>query len=73
MSGCGYITNCPNCGAEAYAYSDYKPYDCVDIYCYECGFFAYTKSGFLNLNELNLMRADNGLEPLTELPNQDFE
>lgn len=82
MSGCSGSTVCPNCGADINVYTDWKPYDMVDVGpCYDCGFYAYTKAGFLNLEELNQAREEHNdlygyegedrLEPLTELPEQD--
>ena len=68
MSGFSDGTNCPNCGEQANRYSDHKPYDFVSIDCMHCGFYTNTSVHQMTLEELNIMRADNELEPLKELP-----
>ena len=70
MSGLSYSSICPNCGQSCNAYTDYKPFDYTDITCIHCGFYSTVLTGQLELGELNTMREDEGLEPLSELPEQ---
>ena len=48
-------------------YIDWKPHDWVGGQCLECGFEYYTEEGQLSLEQVNELRAERGLEPLTEL------
>jgi len=68
MSGFSGDTTCPNCNDEANLYSDYKPFEVVNIDCLECGFYTITSVHQMELDELNEMRADYELQPLKKLP-----
>ena len=77
MSGHGYEGYCPNCNANTSAYTDHKPFDYVSSQCLECGWWSSTESGFLTLDELNVVREeeedDDEFSPLEVLPYQDNE
>lgn len=73
MSGHSYSSECPNCGGAMQSYEDSKPYDTLDHDCIQCGFIAYMTTDFIGLDLLNAQRADGGLPPLTELPEQKEE
>jgi hypothetical protein len=47
MSGCSDSKPCPVCGGDMDVYSDYKPFDTVDMLCLNCGFRGYVKCGML--------------------------
>jgi len=66
MSGHSDSGNCPVCGGSMNTYSDWKPHDYVSGECLDCGFMFYTQRGRLDLDELNEMRKDGDLEPLTK-------
>lgn len=68
MSGFSDETQCPNCNQPCSRYSDYKPFDRVDMNCNNCGFYTITTIGQQTLDELNIDRNSQDLEPLTELP-----
>lgn len=70
MSGCSGETKCPNCGADADLYEDWKPFNFATITCYECGLQIYPINSYMSLEELNESREENELEPLSELPEQ---
>lgn len=72
MSGCSSSTTCPNCGMSCDLYTDSKPFDTADITCYECGFTTYTIIRYMDLEEVNEQREQNGMELLTELPEQKY-
>jgi len=72
MSGCIYTSHCPNCESdEMKCYSDSKPYDTQDNVCLNCGFYAYTNQGYMNLEDLNEAREEEGLKPFKRLPKQE--
>jgi len=70
MSGCGYTSPCPKCGATMSCYSDWKPYDMSSAECLECGFEYHTEAGQLTLEEVNAQRLDQELPPLEKLAAQ---
>ena len=70
MSGCGYTTDCPKCGATMECYSDWKPYDMASAECLNCGFEYHTEEGQLTLEEVNERRTDRELERLEKLAEQ---
>ena len=72
MSGCSSNCPCPNCGADADEYIDWKPYNYTVITCYSCGLQIYPTLVYADLEELNAMREeqDCNMEPLTVLPKQ---
>ena len=70
MSGCSGETKCPNCGANADEYMDWKPFNYTTITCYECGLQIYPTHSYMNLDELNELREENDMELLDELPEQ---
>ena len=72
MSGMSDSVSCPNCGEDCDRYSDYKPFDVVDLTCYNCGFFTATEPKQLTLREVNDERENRELEPLKELPKLDL-
>lgn len=73
MSGWSESFTCPNCDSKNTQCSgDYKPIDSVSGECLDCGFFYYTETGYvMDLDELNEMRKEHNLSPLTELPKQE--
>ena len=73
MSGCGSSCNCPNCGAEADLYMDWKPFEYSSIFCFACGLSINPCVEFSNLTDLNNERDYNDMNPLDELPEQSFE
>ncbi len=70
MSGFSEGTSCPNCGASADSYTDWKPFNYTSITCYECGLQIYPTHSYMTLEELNSIRVDNDLDPLEFLPEQ---
>jgi len=70
MSGTNYEITCPNCQLDCSVSEDHKPFPCVHIECYECGFVVFTSDKYLTLKELNEKREEIDLNPLTKLPNQ---
>ena len=58
MSGVSYDKECPNCGGTLDCYSDYKPFDHGSGQCLDCGFYYFTKTGQLTLEELNNEREE---------------
>ena len=71
MSGISETCPCPNCGASADLYTDWKPFDYSVITCRECGLHIYPKLSYMTLDELNDFRLEQGLEELSELPKQE--
>jgi hypothetical protein len=67
MSGSGYQSVCPNCGAVMECYTDWKPYDTNSCTCLSCGFTAFTKESRLSLEEVNEERENRDLPPLEKL------
>lgn len=69
MSGHSDSVRCPRCGADdaLQTSSDYKPFDQVSGTCSACGFQFWTDSAIAGLEEVNELRAELELEPLTEL------
>lgn len=67
MSGESYTGICPQCGRSMECYSDWKPHDTVGGYCLDCGFEYSTVEGQMTLEEVNTLRADEGLKPLDKL------
>ena len=45
MSGCSDSKPCPVCGLDMDVYTDYKPFDTVNMTCVHCGFNGYVKCG----------------------------
>jgi hypothetical protein len=45
MSGCSDSKPCPVCGQDMDVYTDYKPFDTVNMNCIHCGFYGYVKCG----------------------------
>lgn len=70
MSGISYETKCPNCGNDANAYSDWKPFDYSSITCMHCGLRIYPTNDYMPLEELNEFREENNLDPIEKLPPQ---
>ena len=73
MSGVCFNAYCPNCGKEASASNDSKPFENTSMECPHCGFYSYTKTGYYNLAELNEIREEHDLNELSELPERTFE
>lgn len=72
MSGHTGSTTCPNCGSDnATESSDHKPFDYTEITCLECGFTVGPQIAYMELDELNERRQEEGMELLTELPKQE--
>ena len=69
MSGSSDYTDCPRCGVpdSLHTYSDWKPHDLVSGTCVECGLDYYTETGLVSLADVNEMRLELELPPLTEL------
>ena len=70
MSGHSGSTDCPNCGAMADEYSDWKPLSYSIITCFDCGLIIEPNVNYMNLEELNERRDECGLDSLKELPEQ---
>jgi len=66
MSGHSYGTACPNCNSEMDVLEDSKPFPITCCNCYNCGFFSTVKTGYFTLDELNDMRIELELKPLTK-------
>ena len=45
MSGCSDSRACPVCGQDMTVYTDYKPFDTVNMTCNHCGFNGYVECG----------------------------
>jgi hypothetical protein len=45
MSGCSDTSTCPVCGGSMDVYTDYKPFNTVNMNCVHCGFYGYVKCG----------------------------
>jgi len=73
MSGTSYDSKCPLCAGQMMCSSDWKPYDCVCGECVDCGFCYHTEESQLTLEEVNDVRVNYELEPLTELRKQKDE
>ncbi|MFA5406968.1 MAG: hypothetical protein WC307_06450 [Candidatus Nanoarchaeia archaeon] len=68
MSGSSDVVTCPNCGGKHFSvYTDWKPHDCVNGECLDCGYTYYTIDDELTLEEVNELRVDWGLKPLKQL------
>lgn len=69
MSGSSGVENCVRCGGEGtvQTYSDWKPHDYVSGTCIQCGYDYHTITGMQTLEEVNELRKELELEPLTEL------
>jgi len=72
MSGFSSDTRCPNCNEPADIYTEWEPYDYIEIWCPYCGFHSYPKIEYMTLEELNTYRMDNNLPRLKKLPKQEF-
>ena len=70
MSGNGTTTYCPNCGEQAYLYTDHKPFDYATVECLNCGFHTQIQAGYMSLQDLNDMREQEDMKPLDKLPEQ---
>jgi len=66
MSGNSYGTSCPNCGQDMDVLEDSRPFPLICCSCCNCGFFSTIKTGYYTLGELNDMRRDSELKPLTK-------
>ena len=66
MSGCSYMNTCPICDNEMSCCSDTKPFDYIGGQCSHCGFSYYTKVEQLDIDEVNALRKDDDLEPITK-------
>ena len=71
MSGTSYESECPKCGSTMSSYDDWKPYTFSVHECFECGFYVEHDEYRHTLEELNELRIDNGLQPLTALKEQE--
>lgn len=77
MSGCSDSSPCPVCGQDMDVYTDYKPYNTVNLNCIHCGFYGYVKCG-MNCDEDRKASWDaSGLdikdfEPLDEEQRQQY-
>lgn len=69
MSGWTDSQDCPNCGGvdSLKTYGETRPYDTVGGECVECGFAYSTEEKQMSLDEVNEIRENYDLEPLTEL------
>jgi DNA-directed RNA polymerase subunit M/transcription elongation factor TFIIS len=66
MSGYSGEGTCPKCGSIMDIYVDWKPYDYVASYCYECGYTMQPTESRMTLEEINQNRADCERELLTQ-------
>ena len=67
MSGSTYDSTCPRCDGVMVCSEDRKPHDQVAGSCLNCGYEYYTMDGQISLEEVNEMRIEYGLPPLSEL------
>jgi hypothetical protein len=67
MSGHSDSETCCCCGADMNTYYDWKPHQYVYGQCLECGFSYYTEDRLMPLDEVNSLREDMELPPLTAL------
>ena len=72
MSSTNDSISCPNCKEPMSTCINNKPHDFVSGCCDHCGFTYNTVREFLDLEELNDMRYECDLEPLTKLPYQNM-
>lgn len=74
MSGVSGSMSCPNCGQDVDTYSDWRPINTESMECLHCGLYVATMHDYYLLIDLNERRAEQEppLEPLTELPKQEF-
>lgn len=77
MSGWSDVGTCPNCeGDKLEIVADTKPFNMESTYCYDCGFYTYTKVGIDSLKGLNEAReeasewSDEKLKPLKKAKSQ---
>jgi len=70
MSGSGYNSVCPQCGAKMACYYDWKPHDTISGQCLECGFSYHTREAQMSLRKVNRLRTEANLPPLTKLRSQ---
>jgi len=76
MSGFSDSTHCPNpeCdNTSADLYTDWKPFNYSSIGCLKCGLSIQPELSYHDFEELNEIRQDQDLEPLTEKPKQNKE
>ena len=73
MSGFNGETNCPNCGQKCDEYTDNKPYSYTVITCYNCGLRIEPIVNYIDIDELNELREELGLDIINILPDQSFE
>lgn len=58
MSGVSDSTQCPICNGIMERYVDWKPFDYSSGQCLDCGFYYAPKTGQMDLEEVNELRAD---------------
>jgi len=73
MSSNSYGDTCPNCQKEMDICQESRPIDYTTGQCPHCGFYYFTKTGQMDLVELNVLRDDLELKPLKKLPAIDEE
>ena len=69
MSGHSYGDECPKCGSNMDCYMETRG-AFVSGECLECGYYYCTEDKQMPLEEVNDLREERDLEPLTELKKQ---
>ncbi len=77
MSGCSDSKACPVCGQDMDVYTDYKPFDTVNMTCIYCGFNGYVKCGMQcdedrKASFLAQGRDESDYKPLTNKQRQQY-
>ena len=77
MSGCSDSRDCPVCGQDMDVYTDYKPFDTVNMNCVHCGFYGYVKCGMecdedRKASFMSQGGDESDFEPLTEEQRKEY-
>jgi hypothetical protein len=77
MSGVSDNKPCPVCGRDMDVYTDWKPFDTVNMRCVHCGFYGYVKTGMECEEDRRASWEASGLdaadfEPLSDIDRKGF-
>jgi Zn ribbon nucleic-acid-binding protein len=67
MSGVSGSDTCPICQEEMDTASDWKPFECVNGQCINCGFSYWTQTEQMDLEQVNELRAEHNENCNTKL------
>ena len=70
MATHSYTMTCPNCGMDADACEETRPFSRTTFMCYNCGLFSNVTLEYLSPEELNLEREMMDMKPLEQPPKQ---